>query len=809
MLIGDFVQVRGEPWRVASVTAHGGCSLVQLEGCGPRNAGVRQRLVAPFDRMMPIVQRTPVRRRRDAVLRCAAAAIVGQRPAGGLWTAASARLMLVPYQLEPALAVLGGATRVLLADAVGLGKTIQAGLILSELRERGLAERVLILTPPGLRRAWAHELRQRFGIESTVLDIGAVAQAAATLPVGANPWSTSGVVIASLDFAKRAEVLAAIEDAPWDLVIADEAHHLTPGSDRGHAVARLAWRVPWLVLVSATPHSGEPAAFAYLTGLGALGDPLVVFRRTRREVSLAAGRRECLLAVTPSIAESAMLEAAHRYARAVFQGRGVLDPGARLVSITLARRAASSAAALGRTVTRRLALLSGEAGLTATQPALPWEDEETHDDDADQPWLAVRGLDDGEVERGMLEELAQLAGEAARHASKIRRLRRLLALCREPMVVFSEYRDTIDAIAPALATTHRVAILHGGVPLPARVAAIERFTEGDAQVLLATDAAGEGLNLHQRCRLVVNLELPWNPQRLEQRVGRVDRIGQRRRVHAVHLYHRGTIEDTVLARLERRRARAGADLAAGESWVTEDAVARCALGCEPLAAGAAPRIDSHRVAAAAEEASRLERARVLAGHPVKGRPTAATVRHPFEGCPIVWSPPGAAGGPSRVALLHEAVHADPHQRMLARTSVAVLIDLPHTLPNRQAWRRAIDALANDARVRAAAFAEATRQARDMARVSRPFGAAAALRIERITARAATTTPSLRQSSLFDRRADRTAELRARVREQLLAHLHRRAQATRPVEPLEIGTRIRMLAAWPLAVERGPGRREGS
>ena len=794
MLIGSFVQVRGEPWRVVNVNSYAGCSVVQLEGCGPGNAGVRQRLVAPFDRMVPVVQRSPVRRRRHAVLRCAAAAIAGQRPAGGLWTAASARLMLVPYQLEPALAVLGGATRVLLGDAVGLGKTIQAGLIVSELRERGLAERVLVLTPPGLRRPWAHELRQRFGIESTVLDIGAVAQAAATLPVGANPWSTNGVVIASLDFAKRAEVLAAIEDAPWDLVIADEAHHLTPGSDRGHAVACLAWRVPWLVLVSATPHSGEPAAFAYLTGLGALGDPLVVFRRTRREVSLAAGRRECLLAVTPSIAESAMLEAAHRYARAVFQGRGVIDRGALLVSTTLARRAASSAAALGRTVTRRLALLSGEAGLTATQPALPWEDEDTHDDDADQPWLAVRGLDDGEVERGMLEQLAQLAGEAARHASKIRRLRRLLARCREPMVVFSEYRDTIDAIAPALATTHRVAILHGGVPLPARVAAIERFTEGDAQVLLATDAAGEGLNLHQRCRLVVNLELPWNPQRLEQRVGRVDRIGQRRRVHAVHLYHRGTIEDTVLARLERRRARAGADLAAGESWVTEDAVARCALGGEPLAAGAAPRISSHRVAAAVEEASRLERARALAGHP-------------FEGCPIAWSPPGAAGGPSRVALLHEAVHVDPHQRMLARTSVAVLIDLPHRLPHRQAWRRAIDALANDARVRAAAFAEATRQARDMARVSRPFGVAVALRIERIAARAATATPSLRQSSLFDHRADRAAELRARVREKLLAHLDRRAEATRPVEPLEIGTRIRMLAAWPLAVERGPGRRE--
>ena len=145
----------------------------------------------------------------------------------GLWTAAAAKIDLLPYQWEPALAVLAGCTRVLLADEVGLGKTVQAGLIVGELQARGLVERALILVPAGLRDTWARELGDRLGIEARIVDHAEIAQLTASWPPDVNPWSRRGVTIASIDYVKRPEVLAAIEDVPIDIVIADEAHHLT------------------------------------------------------------------------------------------------------------------------------------------------------------------------------------------------------------------------------------------------------------------------------------------------------------------------------------------------------------------------------------------------------------------------------------------------------------------------------------------------------------------------------------------------------------------------------------------------------
>jgi hypothetical protein len=126
----------------------------------------------------------------------------------------------------------------------------------------------------------------------------------------------------------------------------------------------------------------------------------------------------------------------------------------------------------------------------------------------------------------------------------------------EPAIVFTEYRDTLENLAGILGRLARVAVVHGGMDFAARSHSIDAFTSGGVDVLLATDAAAYGLNLQARCRLVVDLELPWNPVRLEQRVGRVDRIGQRRVVHAVRLVARDTGEEQVLARLALRVRRA-------------------------------------------------------------------------------------------------------------------------------------------------------------------------------------------------------------------------------------------------------------
>lgn len=533
---------------------------------------------------------------RRAAMRAALGAIAGARQPDHLWTAAAAAIEIWPYQLEPALAVIGGATRVLLADAVGLGKTIQAGLILSELRERGWVQHVLILCPAGLREGWARELRDRFAIGATVLDQPAIAERIAALPPGANPWLGHDVAIASIDFVKRADVLAALDGVPIDLLIADEAHHLAPGTDRAAAVSALAARAPWFVMASATPHSGDQHAYAHLLSLGSTGAPPIVFRRSRKAVGLPSDRRAHVLAVQPDPVERQLHDTIDAYARELWRTHGTDSPWTRLLAITLARRAASSAAAILRTLERRLDALSG-VEVSPTQPPLPWDEEDQADLTESGAMLSAPGLADANAERRLLEQARQLAARCT-EGSKLRRLRRLVRSVDEPAIVFTEYRHTLMAVVAALGSFTATVSVHGGMTPKERVAAVDSFNRGDADILVATDAAGEGLNLHHRCRLVVDVELPWNPLRLEQRAGRVDRIGQRRPVHAIRLCHAGSIEMRVLDQLRARARLAEIPF----DTINERQIADAVLGHGSIAVASKPDEECHRVCSADEEA---------------------------------------------------------------------------------------------------------------------------------------------------------------------------------------------------------------
>jgi superfamily II DNA or RNA helicase len=760
---GDRVSARGEQWSVARTDAFPGCALITLDGAEPVNAGRRFTLIAPFDRIAKIVPKRARMRKRTATLRAALAAVVSARPARGLWTAAAARIDVLSYQLEPALAVLGGATRVLLADAVGLGKTIQAGLILSELHARGLVDRTLILAPAGLRETWAGELRDRFDLRPTVLDQRAIAAAVTGLPAGFNPWASRGIVIASIDLVRRPEVLAAVEEAPFDLVIADEAHHLSPGSDRGAAVERLAARAPWVVLASATPHSGDEAAFDYLTRLGSAGDPLTVFRRTRRDVGIGSGRRVHLHAVALTRAESRLLEDADAYARAIWNGRGRHDRGARLLAITLARRAASSAAALELTLTRRRHLLAGHDDPLPSQPALPWEDADDGDGDSPAEILGVAGLDDAAEDRRRLEALIASAAEARRAPSKIGWIDRWLRRVREPAVIFTEYRDTLEALAAVLERDRRLGVLHGGLATALRHETVRAFNHGALDVLIATDTAGEGLNLHHRCRLVVDVELPWNPLRLEQRVGRVDRLGQARCVHAVRLFHRGTIEDTVLARLERRHLLATATL---------DDVAAAALGRSDLNPRSLPPLLSAVVTDAASEADRLARQRAHGRGVAPGR--AAWCR-----------PRRRTGGPRLWALLYRFQGLGNGGRLAGEACGAMLAG---------AAGSPLDWL-DDPALRAAIEREEIRQSMDVESQLEPLRLAVQRRVQAIADRIRREPARELQTSLFDRRAERVAVFRKLVHDRLDAACRRRLDSLAP--PPDRATRAALIAAWPV------------
>jgi superfamily II DNA or RNA helicase len=514
----------------------------------------------------------------------------------------------------------GDGCRFLIADAVGLGKTIEAGLMIAEVVHRRPDAKAMVICPAGLRDQWKEELRARFNLDAAIFDASHLARAATQFPADVNPWAVEPIVIASIDYIKRPEVMRSLETLLWDVVVLDEAHHLAGRSDRAAAGSMLGDRARALVLLTATPHSGDDEAFARLCSLGSAGssEPLITFRRTRADAGGHVARRAPLLRVRPTHAETAMHVALMAYAQLVWNQSaqtGMSD--ARLAMSVLARRACSSAGSLSRSVERRLTLMNDEPVVPGMQPGLPFDEMEA-DDDEPNTVLSLPGLLDRADERRRLEHLLELARTAAAAESKLRALKRLLWRAREPAIVFTEYRDTLQRIGSVLTDVESVQ-LHGGLTPHQRADALRRFTRGDARLLLATDTASEGLNLHQRCRLVVNLELPWTPLRLEQRAGRIDRIGQQRRVHAVHLVAAGTCEEVTVARLVSRINRMHGAMSALTRMPDEDRVAESILGSHspPELLDDSPRNPSGIITLdlrneALEESRRLSRSRAFA-----------------------------------------------------------------------------------------------------------------------------------------------------------------------------------------------------
>lgn len=611
---GELVRVRDDVWRVKDATRYRGCQTLRVAGASAVNRGFDRTFLVPFDRptrLRPAAR--PRLARTRPILLALASSVVAERQCGALSTASTARIDLHPYQLEPTLAVVRGlGTRVLLSDEVGLGKTIQAGLILCELLERGEISRALVLTPAGLREQWAAELEARFSLGVTIADAAWLRAAAAALPRGVNPWLFERVLIASFDFIKRPVVARAIETLVWDLLIIDEAHAVAGRSDRHVAAQALARRARRVVLVTATPHAGDDCAFAALGDLGRLGavadDPLLMFRRTRADAGLHVRRHTRLIAVRPTDAERRSHRLLERYTRLVWREASRRDDNdARLAMLVLRKRALSSAASLASSIERRLAALCGDRTAPPAQPHLPFslDDDAERDDEEPGEFLWAPGLDDRTRERAWLRRLKEAADAAAAAESKLKVLVRLIRRIREPVIVFTEYRDTLGRLELALSGLGPVAVLHGGLSPDARGSAIRAFTRGEARVLLSTDAGGEGLNLQARCRLVVNFELPWNPGRVEQRIGRVDRIGQAATVHALHLVARDTAENLVLvnllARLGRLRAALGSRF--GPKPLPEVDVARIIIGDNTLEDEAARTAQTVAASSQADDSS--------------------------------------------------------------------------------------------------------------------------------------------------------------------------------------------------------------
>jgi SNF2 family DNA or RNA helicase len=440
-----------------------------------------------------------------------------------------------PYQLETVrrvLRVLRG--RALLADEVGLGKTVEALMILREYQLRGMARRILVLAPPALVAHWAGELEQKSGIVARTTDAPASRQDPDAFWSDAAP----GVTVASLALVRSARHASLVAAQSWDLVILDEAHRV---KNRG----TLGWKLVnglksrFLLLLTATPVENDLEEIYNLVTLlkpGQFATP-AAFRREFVDSSdpTSPRNRERLRALLGEVmvrntrAQSG-LRLPPRYVTTM-----VIEPGAperELYDRTLAflRNHASEPSA--RMVAQTLLIEAGSS------PA------------------AVRGtlerMRDGD--RHPHAGLAELAA-CAENVGVTRKVDALLELLAahgdDQLLVFSRFRRTLDFLRDRMAVAGiRPVVFHGGLGGPEKQAALAAFRGGE-RVLLATDAGGEGHNL-QFCHRLVNFDLPWNPMVIEQRIGRLHRFGQTSEVHVTNLCARGTIEERILDVLDRR-----------------------------------------------------------------------------------------------------------------------------------------------------------------------------------------------------------------------------------------------------------------
>ncbi len=775
---GDLVRVRRRRWRVVDVRAHDTCRVLTLAAVGAPEGmtSLIQRVIAPFDTIERIERPTRLRlvtRRRWR--RACRALIADHTPPGALRSGRWARIDLLPHQLEPALAIVRGlGSRLLLADDVGLGKTIQAGLVLSELRARAAIERALILTPAGLREQWAGELSDRFAVTATIIDAGEMRRRVAALPVGVNPWSTLDVAIASFDYVKRPDIFAAAAACRWDVLIVDEAHGVAGDSGRHEAIAALAARAAYVLLLTATPHCGDRRAFLSLCRLGQHGDPILLFRRTRLDVRLGVGRHVRRLLVRPSAAELRMHALVMRFSRAILEDTRTEPPqqdGSRWLAIAvLNKRALSSARSLAETVERRLAALESNTARPAAAASDPWQlalplpdpDDETNDADR-APELAGLALEDPAREQAMLRELVASARLAAQHETKIAALVRFLGRINEPVIVFTEYRDTLLQLRDAIHAP--TAVLHGGLDRFERISALSDFIDGRRAILLATDAAGEGLNLHHACRIVVTLELPWNPMRLEQRIGRVDRIGQRRTVHALHLVARDTGETRILDRLRMRIAQAQADVGAADPLGSRDAdLATARLVIDGTADdGSAPCVPSEpdfhapiptvlRDEADAESARLAQARRFAIGRPASPQENQIIGWLEADGAWLSFSRASRILARERTLMILKVAYEDAAGRPVESILIPVTIASARTQPSFENRRR-IDDVVKSAMANLGPRVElALASWRDAAQACTRAFFDTRLTRERAIAAIDITSPAAFQPGLFDRRS---------------------------------------------------------
>ena len=535
----------------------------------------------------------------DVTLKAQAASIRSLNDAWGVFS--RSRIDLLPHQLWVChRALQQWPIRLLIADDVGLGKTVEAGLILWPLLSSGKVRRLLILTPASLVEQWQYRLRTLFDIRMSMY------RPEVDRPK-ADFWSTHNQVVASLqtlrkDRAGRHDRL--LEAPAWDMLIVDEAHHLNADEQTGKTlgygfVERLVeeHRVQSCLFFTGTPHRGKPYGFWSLMGLlrpDVFGPHRpeseqlprlreVLLRNFKNKVTDMAGNRLFQpVRNRPETYDYSDVErefyqlltdfilAGNAYASGLQQNarRQVT-----LVLIAMQKIASSSVAAIRAALTRRLHKLKKEADELRDRYQMDSPENEEEDPDvleAFNRWMnqtRFRLLEDELFHLEALLEAASLVEEE----SKIARIGEIIdrQYRDRSILLFTEYKATQALVVSTLMARFgedRVGFINGdnrltGVRRPSgdeivlsanREATADTFNQGRIQFLVSTEAGGEGIDLQERCHTLIHVDLPWNPMRLHQRVGRLNRYGQKHLVDVVTIRNPSTVESRIWGKLETK-----------------------------------------------------------------------------------------------------------------------------------------------------------------------------------------------------------------------------------------------------------------
>ena len=490
----------------------------------------------------------------------------------------------------------------MIADDVGLGKTIEVGLLLAAMKRRRQARRVLVVCPAGMVRQWQDEMRYKFNEEFLIYGSDfSISQPSI--------WSRYDKVIVSIDRAKADRHRSIFEDSgDWDVIVFDEAHHLSKierqaATQRYELAETLRSHTDAFIFLSGTPHQGNTVQFVNLLLLlrpdfarrfaNVFTDPSAVAEVVlRNQKSLATDTNGNFLfrgqdthLVEVPLSDSAKdfdqeLQEYLKHGYAASETGGTTGRAIGFVMTTYRKLASSSIAAIERALQRRLSRLQGidvnqvPVGTRLLHPEFDdafWEGSDARDDleeVSDQVAMLAAGVNPFfSGEQVQISELLSAAGNVKKTDYK---LDRFLTEIVDPLqseglklLIFTEYRATQDYLSGALERrypAHKVAKINGSMSLNEKRRNIDDFNE-TSTFMVSTEAGGEGINLHQQCHLMVNYDLPWNPGRLVQRAGRLYRYGQQERVIVFNLMANDGFDNRALAMMLKRVFQIARDMA--------------------------------------------------------------------------------------------------------------------------------------------------------------------------------------------------------------------------------------------------------